>query len=62
MGDSWGEGLILMFIRRSSYTVVAVVMFSLPAQLSCRADKLRSGYCGVTIAVLFEFAMICKLC
>jgi len=58
----WGEGVILVFICRSSFIVVAVEMFSLPAQLSFRADKLRIGYCGVTIAVLFEFAMICKLC
>ena len=51
-----------MFIRRSSFIVVAVVMFSLPAQLSFAADKLRIGYSGVTIAALSEIAMICKLC
>jgi hypothetical protein len=57
----WGDGLVLRFICRSSFIVVALVVFSLPARLSFRIDKLRIRYCGVTIAVWFEFAMICKL-
>ena len=55
-------GLNPMPIRSHFFIAVAVVLLSFAAQPTFGADKLRISSCGGTIAVLLEYAMICKLC